>query len=132
MRLVRIGCAVWDVLAIADDSSNSAWSELEAADPSDGGAEQMRALLQDHIPRNGTPRGVSRCRKVGADIWEFKEWGTRVLWFYDAGKKVICTLYLGKLPDKKFQQQVRRAESMREQYLEAKAAGRLKEPEREK
>jgi hypothetical protein len=134
MRLVWIGRAAYEVVAIADDSLRSFFDELESADPSDGGAEQMRAALEQDIPRNGRPTGKSRCRYLGDDIWEFKEWNVRVLWFYDAGeptvrRRFLCTHYCRKLPKKKFQQEKRKAVRIRRVYLEDKAAGRLPPPE---
>lgn len=136
MRLVRIGRpAVWDVLAVADEQGYSLWNELEKADPSDGGAEQMRAVLRDHVPRNGPPKGTSRCRYLGDDIFEFKEWGVRVLWFHDAGepvvrRQIVCTHKCPKLPKKKFRQEKAKAVRIRTAYLAAKIAGTLRRPER--
>lgn len=134
MRLVRIRRAVWDVLAIADESGGrSVWDELLAADASDGGAEQMRAALHEHVPLNGPPKGKNRCRSIGDDIFEFKERGIRVLWFYDAGEpverwRIVCTHSCPKLNKKKFQQEKARALRIRKTYLEEKAAGRLQQP----
>lgn len=134
MRLVRIRREVYDVVAIADDSGHSFWQDLKDADPSDGGARQMRGTLRDDVPRNGPSRNWRRCQDIGDDIYEFKEQGVRVLWFYDTGepqvrRRIICTHHCGKLPDKKFQQERRRAMKMREEYLQEKAAKRLPEPE---
>jgi hypothetical protein len=133
MRLVRIGCAVWDVLTVADDSGRSLWADLLSADPGDGGAEQMRAALREHIPRNGPPQGRNRGRHLGDGIYEVKEWGVRVLWFYDTGEpvtrhRIICALLCGKENKKRFQQEMRSADNVRKAYVAAKSAGRLEEP----
>jgi hypothetical protein len=133
MRLARIGSEAYDVVAIADNSGWSLWDELRAADPSDGGAEQMRVNLRVHVPRNGPSKNEKRCLSLGDNIFEFKEWGVRVLWFYDAGEpvvrwRIICTHYCGKLPKKKFQQEKKKAISLREAYLAEKLAKRLPEP----
>jgi len=140
MRLVRIRRAVYDVVAIADDSGHSLWKELKDADPSDSGAEQMRARLKEKVPREGPPKGQTRCRHVGDDIWEFKERGARgvrVLWFWDAGvpnvrKRILCTHMCAKVNDKEFQREKAKAVRIRRDYLAAKAAGKLKEPEEPK
>ena len=134
MRLVRIGRAVWDVLAITDDLGRSLWDELLSADPSDGGAEQMRAALREHVPRNGPPKAKSRCRYLGDDIYELKGWGIRVLWFYDAGQprirwRILCTHACPKLKKKEFQKEKAKAIRIRTAYLAIKTAGRLPEPE---
>lgn len=134
MRLVRIRRAVYDVVAVADHSGRSPWADLQSADPSDGGAVQMRAALREHVPLNGPPRGKSRCRYVGDDIWEFKEWGVRVLWFYDAGqpkfpRRIVCTHACGKLNKKEFQREKAKAIRIRGDYMALKADGKLPQPE---
>jgi len=137
MRLVRIrrAVAVYDVVAIADASGGSLWGELKKdADRGDSGAEQMRARLKEKVPREGPPRGKTRCRYIGDDIWEFKEWGVRVLWFWDAGfpkvrRRIICTHTCAKVKDAEFQREKAKAVRIRGEYLVAKAAGKLKEPE---
>jgi hypothetical protein len=127
MRLVRIGRAVWDVLAILDESANSAWGELEAADPSDSGAERMRITLETEVPLNGPPRmNKTKCRALGDGIYEFKEPGVRVLWFYDAGRTVVCSHVSPKVAKKKFQPEIAKAKRLRDAYLVSKLAGTLK------
>jgi hypothetical protein len=138
MCLVWIGCAVWDVLAIEDGSGGSVVAKLEGADPSDGGAIQMRARLETEVPLNGPPfKNRRKCVDLGHEIYELKEWNWRVLWFYDAGapkarKRIICTHSSNKTSKKEFQPEVLRARRLRDQYLEAKATGQLSEPERPK
>jgi hypothetical protein len=134
MRLVRIGRAVYDVVAIADNFGDGLWDELKRADPSDGGSTQMRGRLRENVPRDGPPRGKKRCRNIGDDIWEFKEWGVRVLWFYDAGdpkvrRRIVCTHTCAKVNDREFQQEKAKAVRIRRDYIALKTAGKLKEPE---
>ena len=131
MRLVRIGRAVWDVVAIADESGHSVWDELEGADPSDRAAERMRATLETDVPMNGPPRtNRTKCRDLGDGIYEFKEGGWRVLWFYDAGepvrrRQIVCSHLSPKVAKKEFQQEIARARRMRRDYVMAKLARRL-------
>lgn len=128
MRLVRIRHEVWDVQAILDESdSSSAWSELEAADPSDSGAERMRATLETEVPLNGPPyMNKTKCRNLGDGIYEFKEPGVRVLWFYGVGKTIVCSHVSPKVPKKKFQQEINKAKRLRDVYTDSKLAGQLK------
>lgn len=134
MRLVRIGRAVWDVLAIADASGSSLWDDLQAADPSDRGAELMRATLATHVPLNGPPlKNRNKCRDLGDGIYEFKERGVRVLWFYDTGEpvtrmRIICTHAIPKVTKKKFQQERSKAVRLRQGYVTAKLAGKITDP----
>jgi phage-related protein len=129
MRIVRLGRAVWHVLAIADELGHSLWDELRAADPSDSAAEQMRATLAIDVPRNGPPlMNKTRCRALGGGIYEFKEPGLRVLWFYDTGRRIVCTHACPKLPKKKLQKEMAKARRIRQDYVVAKKEGRLLEP----
>lgn len=136
MRLVWIGSAVWEVLAVADDSGKSVRDELENADPSDTGAERMLATLEMDVPLNGPPfRNRTKCRDLGDEIYEFKEAGRRVLWFYDAGepvrrRRIICTHGSLKVSKKEFQPEIARARRLRKEYLTAKQENRLAEPTR--
>jgi len=127
VHLVRIGRAVWDVLAVKDERGFSVWDELTAADPSDGAAIQMRATLKTSVPENGPPRmNRTKCRSLGDDIYEFKEPGWRVLWFYDAGRTVVCTHSCPKVKKKEFQSEIERASRIRKRYFAAKSAEELK------
>lgn len=134
MRLVSMGRAVWHVLAIEDRRGRSVRDDLEAADPSDHGAERMLAALETDVPLNGPPRlNTTRCRDLGDGIFEFKEHGLRVLWFYDTGepvrsKRIICTHSSPKVSKKEFQPEIARARRIRREYVAAKLAGKLVEP----
>jgi len=135
MRLVWIGHAVWDVLAVADQAGRSVRDELEGADPSDTAAELMRATLEVDVPLNGPPRNKRKCRDLGEGVYEFKEWGWRVLWFYDAGepvrrRRIICTHSTPKLSKKEFKPELVRARRIRKEYIAAKASGQLIEPKK--
>lgn len=126
MRLVRIRHEVWDVLAILDESDNSAWSELETADPSDSGAQRMLITLETEVPLNGPPRmNKTKCRDLGDGIYEFKEPGVRVLWFYDAGRTIVCSHVSPKVAKKKFQSEIATATRLRKEYMASKLARTL-------
>jgi hypothetical protein len=133
MRLVWMGCAVWEVLAIADEDGGSVRQALHHLRGS-AGIERMLAALEYEVPLNGPPTmNTTRCRALGEGIYEFKETGVRVLWFYDEGEPVrrrciICTHCSPKVKKKEFQKEVKKANQMREAYLIAKATGELKWP----
>ena len=133
MRLVWVGDddEVWDVLAIEHRPGHSVWTELEDADPSDGGAEQMRATLKTSVPLNG-PRTMNKrkCRDLGGGVYEFKESGVRVLWFYDVGepvtrRRIICTHSTPKVSTKEFQPEIARARRFRGEYIDSKLSKTL-------
>lgn len=133
VRLALIGRAVWEVVAIADRWGGSVWEELQA-DPGDYSAEAMRATLETDVPLNGPPRTNKRkCVDLGAGIYEFKEPGWRVLWFYDAGdpkirRRIVCTHATPKVAKKEFQKEIKKAIRMRDDYIMAKSLGRLMKP----
>jgi len=137
MRLVRLGRAVWDVLAIADKDGGSVRQALHHLRGS-AGVERMLAALEYEVPLNGPPTmNTTRCRTLGERIYEFKETGVRVLWFYDEGEPVrrrciICTHSSPKVKKKEFQREISKARRMREAYLIAKSTGKLKWPKEEK
>ena len=126
MRLVRIRRVVWDVIAIADDNGHHVMDELAAIDPSYRHAETMRALISEHVPRNGPPRhNELRCKPIGDDILEFKTGPRRgrklrVLWFYDEGHVIVCTHSLMKDTAKTPREEKDRAIRMRSAYFDAK------------
>src|SRR5262249_28191582 len=133
LRLARLGRAVWDVVAIEDREGHSVRDELEAADPGNSSAERMLATLETEVPQNGPPRmNRTRCRDLGDGIFEFKEWGLRVLWFYNTGRRIVCTHSCPKLSKKEFQVEKARAQRLRTSYENAKSTGRLVEPEEPK
>lgn len=137
MRLVRLGSAVWDVLAIADEDGGSVRQALHHLRES-AGVERMLAALEYEVPSNGPPTmNTTRCRALGEGIYEFKEAGVRVLWFYDEGEPVrrrciICTHSSPKVKKKEFQKEISKARRMREAYLIAKSTGKLKRPKEDK
>lgn len=131
MRLVRIAKKVWDVLAI-DDERGRVMESLEGVDPSNQGAVDMRALLEDVVPDHGPRSDVVRSRPIhGAEgLFEFKTWDVRVLWFY-AGRYpgivrgVVCSHWCEKLKKKAFAKEVRIARRRRAAYLTARDRGEL-------
>jgi hypothetical protein len=132
-----MGRAVWDVLAIADEDGGNVWQALHHL-RGNAGVERMLAALEYEVPLNGPPTmNTTRCRTLGEGIYEFKETGVRVLWFYDEGEPVrrrciICTHYSPKVKKKEFQKEISKAYRMREAYLIAKSRGKLKWPKEDK
>lgn len=134
MRLVWIGKAVWQVLAIADRRRQSVKDEVEALAASEPTAERMLATLEIDVPLNGPPQhNKTKCNSLGDDIFELKENQLRVLWFYDAGepktrKRIICTHLFTKKTRKTPPEEKRRAVRFRTSFLNAKSTGMLVVP----
>jgi phage-related protein len=115
------------VLAWGDDQHCEV---LEFLEELRGNASHDAARLLYIINRTaqqGAPEDPHQCRPLGEGIFEFKAPSTaRVLWFYDAGRIIICTHGFagkrgrGKTP----QSEIKRAKEIRKQYLEEQQDGK--------
>lgn len=132
VRTAREANPVWEVLAVADSRGLTVLDDLDAADPADYGAELMLAALETDVPRNGPPKfNKTRCRRLSDEIFEFKEHGVRVLWFYDAGepttrRRIICSHMCAKLKKRALKGEIEVAERVRKQYIQAKRQDALR------
>jgi phage-related protein len=107
-------CALIDFLA-----------ELERDIPTD----QARLLyLIRRTADLGPPHDERQCRalqgKHAEGLFEFKmPGGARVLWFYDEGSLIICSHGFVKKKDKTPSEEIKRAQTIRTQYLREKKNG---------
>lgn len=77
-------------------------------------------LLVDSVAHNGPPQNKEKCRKLTGNIWELKASNTtRVLWFYDKNRIIVCTHgFTGKRGKGKTPQtEINKAERIRDKYL---------------
>jgi phage-related protein len=98
MKLVRIACLYWDVLAVLDGRGR-----CPVLDYIDGlGANYAAAkrglirVLRIELPQNGPPaHNAQLCKPLGGGIFEIrrrpKGQKLRVLFFYDDGYRIVCT-----------------------------------------
>ncbi len=115
--------AKFTVYAWGDEKSCEVLGFLEQL-VADGDSDAERILnLINRTADHGAPRNIQHCRPLGDDIYEFKAPNTaRVLWFYDAGRIIICTHGFsgkrgrGKTP----KSEIERAKGVRELYLKEK------------
>jgi hypothetical protein len=120
IRLVRIRKVNWDVLAMPE-----VLDELQGVDPSYRPvADSMFALLRRRVPEAGPPKGEIS-EPLGDGIFEFRRQPQRgpklrVLWFYDAGRVIICTRAFLKDVKKCPPEEKARALKIRDRYLQAK------------
>jgi phage-related protein len=102
---------------------------LEFLEELSGNANSDAARLLYLISRTaqqGPPENESQCRPLGDGIFEFKAPSTaRLLWFYDAGRLIICTHgFAGKSGrGKTSKTEIERAKRIRELYLKEKEHG---------
>lgn len=131
MRLVRIACAVWDVLAVLD-----ARNRCQVLDFIDGlGANYAAAkrglirVLRVELPRDGPPTHNSdQCKSLGGGIFEIrrqpKGQKLRVLFFYDDGARIVCTNAFSKA-ERTPRTELDLARELRSRYMTAKFRRKL-------
>lgn len=106
-------CPLLEFLAEAEQKWPDEWAKL---------AKRMERAA-DH----GPPRNEEQCKQLAGDIYEFKtRGGLRVLWFYEAGRMIICTHGFRKNVQKTPRQEIRRAQEWKAKYDVAKRQRRIK------
>jgi phage-related protein len=131
MKLVRIACLYWDVLAVLDGRGR-----CQVLDYIDGlGANYVAAkrglirVLRVELPQDGPPtHNAQRCKSLGGGIFEIrrqpKGQKLRVLFFYDDGCRIICTNAFSKAETTP-QTEIVLARELRERYMTAKFRRKL-------
>jgi phage-related protein len=85
-----------------------------------------RAGLLGRIQRDadqGPPRNEEQSKDVGGDVFELKFKAIRVLWFYDAGKIIICSHGFFKGAKKIQNANIARAQQRKATYDNQKKSG---------
>jgi hypothetical protein len=73
---------------------------------------------------HGPPRNEEQSRDVGGDVFELKFKAIRILWFYDAGKIIICSHGFFKGAKKIQNANIARAQERRNAYQDQKKLGK--------
>lgn len=128
MKLVRIACDCWDVLAVMDQRDR-----CQVLDFLDGRSTAQRFLLRflrTRLPVEGPPaHNTDLCKPLGEGIFEFRRQPKgpklRVLFFYDEGCRVVCTNAFRKA-ERTPTAEVELAKVLRDRYFRAKLLGRLR------
>lgn len=125
MRLVRLACLRWDVLALPQ-----MLDDLVAAPVAHAGTiKSMLALLRESVPRYGPQKDNPEiCKYLKFyDLWEFRKQPRRgkklrVVWFEDGSHIIVCVAAFAKerkTPDLSW------IEKIRHTYFNAKAQAKL-------
>lgn len=126
MKLVRIACVYWEVLAVLDGRGR-----CQVLDYIDGlGANYAAAkralirVLRVEMPRNGPPAyNTQLCKPLGGGIFEIRRQPKgpklRVLFFYDDGCRIVCTNAFSKAETTP-RTEIELARELRDRYLVAK------------
>jgi phage-related protein len=128
MRLLRIPVSgQFQVLSICDARGNSyLFDFLDGLGANlEPDADRMLALLE-RVASAGPPRNTDISHQIDGEIYEFIQGRLRVLWFYDAGRVVVCCQGFVKKSRKTPTAEIERARRLRSAYQAAKDSGQLK------
>ncbi len=82
--------------------------------------------LLERTSQHGPPKNKEKSRFLENNIFEFKHNQLRILYFYDAGKLIVCTHHFTKKQQKTPKKEIKRAKKMHELYLLNKKNKNLK------
>jgi phage-related protein len=128
MRILQLGRGTWTVQAICTDDGECPVMNLLMQSGKPG--LRLLADLQQTVPARGPGHNEQFSKYLRDDILEFRQptsrGGTpRVLYFYDAGRVVVCTGGELKKSNKTSDALIDQAIELRERYRAARAAGDL-------
>jgi len=103
-----------------EDNNNCPLLEfLEKLEKESNSDEEKILNLIERTANHGPPSNEQQCKHLEDGIYEFKARnGARVLWFYDKGKIIICTHGFVKKKQKTPREEIKRAKTIRNKYLE--------------
>jgi Phage derived protein Gp49-like (DUF891) len=126
MQVKVVRAQRWRVLALCDSRGACELLEFLASVGSRFVKDRTRLLaLFDRIAEQGPPRNDALSHHLSGDVWEFIQGGLRVLWFYDAGRVVICSHALVKKARKIPLADIRKAQAGRDAFKQAQRLGRV-------
>jgi len=128
MKLRLISRGLWTVLAVCTDEERCNVLELADSLRHDDPGEYARLVrMFDHLSASGPPRNVRRSRALAHGIFELKtSGGTRVLYFFDEGRVVVCSEAMPKPKQRGIALAIERAARTRWRYLNDKRRGDLR------
>ena len=83
--------------------------------------EKIFSLIK-YASEHGPPKNPQKCRPLegyhAEKLFELKTTGgVRIIWFYDENQVIICTHGFGKVSKKELKIHIKKAQSIRQQYL---------------
>jgi len=126
MKLRYVRKVRWTILAVCDERGGCQLLDFlgDSACPTGKAARNMLALIA-RTAEHGLSGNRELSRDLGDDIYELRKSGLRVLFFYDAGRVIICSHAYPKQSQKIGHGQKERACRARKLYFEAKHNGEL-------
>jgi len=131
MKLVKFGVGTWTVYGICNARGDCQVLDMIAElETRRGNAvlSDLREYIPNSMPRDWHRQELSAALN-GTDLLEFR-WPTgkggtpRILWFYDAGRVIVCAVGIDK-KGSMGNEIIKTAERLRKEYLAAKAAHQL-------
>lgn len=126
MRLRRVRRRQWDVLAVCSDRGDCQVLDFLYGLEGNLAKQRPRMLaLLDQVAESGPPPDTERSHKIAVAIWELIHGDLRILYFFDAGRLVVCTTAFVKKSKKTPTDEIARAEAALSRYQDAKKAGEV-------
>ena len=75
---------------------------------------RIQGLAKGNLPISNVHHSIDK------DIWQISSGKYRLLYFYDAGRRIICTHYFVKGKDKTPRKEINKAQKHRDDYFKAK------------
>lgn len=114
---------------VGSDTQNPAYDFLtQLAQTHAAEHEKLLARLQ-HTAEHGPPKNKEQCRQLkggGPVVLEFKTHKSRLFWFYDENRVILCTNGIVKGTAKAQDQAITTARQWKTDYFAAKQANTLK------
>jgi len=136
MKLLRLGRANWDVVAICDEDGGCPVLDILLTGHREGSKEarnKMLSLLTQSVPFDG-PQLENRtvCKPLeprSESLYEFRKQPKRgskprVVWFFDGEWRIVCAVAFFKT-DRTPEDKLWQARALRRSYFRAKATGDL-------
>ena len=123
MKVRRVRVGQWKVLALCNERGDCDLLDFLAGLGQRHVKDRTRLLaLLDRVAEHGPPNNAAVSHHLSGEVWEFIQGGLRVLWFYDAGKVVVCSNGLLKKTQKIPPGDIRLAETRCAAYRVSKKA----------
>jgi len=130
MIISSIVCDLFQVFAVKSGQSDhdilTLFQNLQPDNSRDSNAITSAMARLKKLAHKPDSLPSSICHNLFRDIWQLRSDTYRILWFYDKGRVIVCTHFFVKKSRKTPQEEIKRANLLREEYFKAKSEGTLK------
>lgn len=126
MKLRSLAHDLWEIVAVCSERGVCPTTDFLEAQQGNIAKHALRAwALLRSVSRRGPRIGGELSKELGDGLLEFRPGVLRILWFYDAGRVVVCSHGFVKRSRKTPKGEIDRAREARRRYFEAKSRGAL-------